>query len=58
MPITQRRVPHIRKLDITFRTGIHEDVALSRMEFGSRDDFSEFFHVRWLDIHDVYKSSK
>jgi hypothetical protein len=53
MAVAQRRVPHIRELDVTFRAGVHEDVALCRMKLGSRDNLGEFFHVSWLDIHNV-----
>ena len=54
MAVAQRRVPHIRELDVTFRAGVHEDVALCRMKLGSRDNLGEFFHVSWLDVHNVY----
>src|SRR5882757_1706912 len=50
MPVAQRRVTHIRELDIAFRTGIHEDVALCRMKLSSRDNLREFLHVRWFDV--------
>ena len=58
MPITQRRVPHIRELDITFRAGIHENVALCRMKLSSRDNLCEFFHVCWFDVHNVYVAKR
>lgn len=54
MPVTQCGVAHIRELDIAFGAGIHENVALCRMEFSSRDNLCEFFHVSWLDVHNVY----
>jgi hypothetical protein len=54
MPVTQCGVAHIRELDIAFRAGIHENVALCRMEFSSRDNLREFLHVSWLDVHNVY----
>jgi hypothetical protein len=53
MAVTKRRVPHIRELDITLRAGVHEDVALRRVKLGSRNDFGKFFHVSWLNIHNI-----
>src|SRR5216684_4763829 len=56
MPVAQSRVSHIRQLDVAFRTGIHEYVALCRMEFSGRDNLCEFLHVSWFDVHNVYTS--
>jgi hypothetical protein len=54
MPVAQSRVSHIRELDVAFRTGIHKNVALCRMEFSGRDNLCEFLHVSWFDVHNVY----
>jgi hypothetical protein len=58
MAVTQSRVPHIREFDIALRAGVHEDVALCRMKFGSCDNLSKFFHVSRLDIHDICVSKR
>jgi hypothetical protein len=53
MAVTKRRIPHIRELDIALRAGVHKDIALRRMKLGSCNDFGKFFHVGWLDIHNI-----
>ena len=56
MPVAERRVTHVRKLDVTFRARIHEYVALSRVELGGSNDLCQFLHVRRLDVDDVFPS--
>lgn len=53
MLIAQSILPHISQLDRSFRAGIHEPIAAFWMKLGGRDDFSELFHIRWLDVDDV-----
>ena len=53
MRITQRTFTHVGELDCAFRTSIHEPIAALRMEFGRRNHFCQFFHIRWLDVHDI-----
>lgn len=53
MLVTKSTLSHVSQLDGPFRAGIHEPVAALRMELGSGDDFSEFLHIRRLDVDDV-----
>lgn len=53
MLVAQGTFSHISKLNSTLGAGIHEHVAAHGMEFGSSNDFSELFHVGWLDIDNV-----
>lgn len=50
MLVTQSAFSHVCKLDRAFGACIHEPVAALWVEFCGCDDFSQFFHVRWLNI--------
>lgn len=51
--VAQGALPHVGQLDGAFRAGIHEPIAAGGMEFGSRDHFRQFLHVRWFDVDDI-----
>ena len=51
--VAKRTLSHISKLDRPLGARVHEPVAAKRMELGGSDDLGQFFHVCWLDIHDV-----
>lgn len=53
MLVAKGTLAHISQLDSAFGTRVHEPIAARGVEFGSRDDFGELFHVRGLDIHNV-----
>ena len=53
MSITEGRVTHVTKTNITTAGGVHEEVAVLGMERGRGDNFSEFFQSGWLDINNV-----
>lgn len=53
MLIAQRGVPHVSKLDVAFRTAVHEEVAMYWVELRRSDDLRQFFHVRGFDVDDV-----
>lgn len=55
MLIAQRRVPHVSKLDVAFRTAVHEEVAMYWVELRRGDDFRQLFHVCGLDVDDVLR---
>jgi len=50
MLIAKGTLPHIGQLDGSLGTSIHKPVAANGMELGCRDDLSELFHVRRLDV--------
>ena len=53
MPVAERRVAHVRELDVALRARVHEDIALRGVELGRGDDLRKLFHVRGFDVHDV-----
>ena len=53
MPITQRCVTHIGKLDVALRARVHEEVTMNRVELGGSDDFGQFLHVDGFDVDDI-----
>lgn len=53
MTITERRVAHVRKFDVTLRTRVHEQVAMLWMELGSGDDLRKLLHIDGFDVYDV-----
>lgn len=50
MCITKSAFTHISELDGTLAACVHEPIATLRVEFGSSDDFGQFFHIRRLDV--------
>ena len=53
MLVAQCRVPHVSKLDVALGAGVHEEVAMHWVEFGGGNDFGQFFHIYWLDVHNI-----
>lgn len=53
MLVAKSTLSHICKLDCALRTCVHEPITALRVEFCSRDDFGQLFHVCRLDVHDV-----
>ena len=53
MLVTQGTLSHICKLNGALGACIHEPIAALRMELSSRDDFSQLFHIGWLDVDDI-----
>lgn len=53
MLIAQSTLSHISQLNGSFGTRIHEPVATQRVEFGSCNNFREFFHVGRLDVNNI-----
>jgi hypothetical protein len=53
MLIAQSTLSHIRQLDGTFGTRVHEPIAAYWMELGGSDDFRKLFHVGRLNIDNV-----
>lgn len=53
MLIAQCALAHIRQLDRSLGTRIHEPIAALRMELGSRNDLGKLFHIGRFDVHDV-----
>jgi hypothetical protein len=51
--VTESRCPHVTQSDCTFTTTVHKQVALHRVELGCCYHFSQFLHVRWLDVDDI-----
>ena len=51
--ITQSVLSHVIQLNRSLTAAVHEEIALSRMEFSTCDHFSEFFHVWWLNIKNI-----
>ena len=51
--ITEGTLPHVCKLNSSFRTGVHEPVAASRMKLCRRDDFCQFLHICRFDINNI-----
>lgn len=58
MPVAKRCFTHIRKLNVAFRAGVHEQVALCRVELRRGDNFRKLFHIRGLDVHDIFENSQ
>lgn len=55
VPVAECRVTHVRKLDVAFRTGIHEHVALCWMKLGGSDDLRQLLHIDGFDVHDIWR---
>ena len=53
MTIAESAFSHVRQLDRPLGARVHEPIAALRVEFRSRNDLRELFHVRWFDIHDI-----
>ena len=53
MLITQRALSHIRQLDGSLGTCVHEPIAALWVEFGSCNDLGQFLHIRWFDVNDI-----
>lgn len=53
MLITQSAFSHVSKLDGAFRACIHEPITALWMKFCSRDDFCQFFHIGWFNVHNI-----
>ena len=51
--VTQSGHPHVAEPYEALAGTVHKMVAVCWMEFGSRDDFSQLFHVGRLDVHYV-----
>lgn len=51
--ITERRVTHVRKLDVTLRTRVHEQVTMLWMELSGGNDLREFLHIDRFDVYDI-----
>ena len=56
MSVAERRVAHVRELDVALRARVHEHIALRGVELGRGDDLRELFHVHRLDINNVWQS--
>lgn len=50
MPVAQGGHPHVAEAYEAFAGAVDEIVAVGRMEFSSRDDFSELFHVGRFNV--------
>jgi hypothetical protein len=48
--VAQSGHPHVTESDEALAGAVHKMVAVGRMEFGSRDDFSQLFHVGRLYV--------
>ena len=53
MSVAKRGLAHVGELDVALGAGVHENVALRRVELGGGDDFRQLLHVYGFDIHDV-----
>jgi len=54
MPITQRCVTHICKLDVALRARVHEEITMDGVELGGSDDFGQLLHVHRFDVDDIW----
>ena len=53
MLIAESTLSHVRKLNGSLGTGIHEPVAHDGMKLGRGDDFGQLLHVRRLDVDNI-----
>ena len=53
VPITQCRLAHVAQTNHASRTAVDEKVAFTWVKFGTRDHFSEIFHIGWFYIDDI-----
>lgn len=51
MPVAECGHPHIAETYEPFAGTVDKVVAVSRMELGGCNDFSELFHVGWFDVN-------
>ena len=58
MPVAKRRVSHVSKLDVALRAAVHEQIAVHRVELRRGDNFRKLFHIRGLDVHDIFENSQ
>ena len=58
MLVAQCLFSHVTQSDGPFAAGINELIAVDRVELGSSDDFRQFLHVGWFDVHDVWDFSE
>ena len=54
MPVAERRLAHVRQLDVGFRARIHKLIAMCWMKLGGSDNFCQLFHIHRFDIHDIW----
>lgn len=58
MPVAERRLTHVRQLDVRLRARIHKLIAMCWMELGGSDNFCQLLHVHRFDIHDIWIDSQ
>ena len=53
MTVAQRMRAHVVQLNCSLAATVHKKITMNRVELRAGDDFSQFLHVRRLDVHDI-----